>query len=530
MQTEKEAKKLFGSLGKQIHIDIFLASICWLGAFLFSNITIVTVRSTFESAIFSLVAVIATITMMRRKGLYQKAPSLPKTDEIAKVFVAVVTGAAAVTIFAAFANLPIGATEIILGSIVLFQLRTLVRALLTSIRSEVSSDISHKQKVTVVGAGREAKELTNLILDHPESQLHFCGVVGSLAVSERNGLADYWIGPTSRLIEIMKRYDIGSAIVTTTGFRGDRFQGITQELFEAGFDVHLTTGISRMREGRFEVKSLVHEPFISVARNKTSLWQKKAKRVLDIVGALVGLVLFFPFILISALAILIEDGRPIFYTSKRVARKGTEFDMYKFRSMVTEADLMKKEMEDQNERNGPLFKLSNDPRITKVGKFIRETSIDELPQLFNVLKGDMSLVGPRPALPEETQDFDEELRKRTDVRPGITGLWQVEARSNEAFNAYRRLDLHYVENWTFWLDLRILLATAEQMAVSLFLLPIRKFLKRKSSNTDSIRGRESYSTLPPFMISDAPNAADIIDLREPGHDYLQAAKTITEEI
>ena len=158
--------------------------------------------------------------------------------------------------------------------------------------------------------------------------------------------------------------------------------------------------------------------------------------------------------------------------------------MYKFRSMVTNADELKKKMEAENERTGPLFKMSNDPRITRIGKIIRETSIDELPQLLNVLKGDMSLVGPRPALPEEEAVFDEELRDRFEVRPGITGLWQVEARSNAAFNAYRRLDLHYVENFTLWLDLRILLATAEQVAVSLALAPLR--LLRRGAGTDGI--------------------------------------------
>jgi hypothetical protein len=150
-------------------------------------------------------------------------------------------------------------------------------------------------------------------------------------------------------------------------------------------------------------------------------------------------------------------------------------------------------MRASNERTGPLFKVSNDPRITRVGRFIRETSIDELPQLINVVKGDMSLVGPRPALPEEEEAFDEELRDRFEVRPGITGLWQVEARSNAAFNAYRRLDLHYVENWTLSLDLRILLATVEQVVVTLALLPLRA-IRRRPPATDGVRTGAATAT------------------------------------
>lgn len=523
MPSSGKIDKRSNFLTQQFLIDTLIISASWFGVFLFSNITIDEIRSPIRSILFSVIAVSSTLWMMHRQGLYQKTPSLPRTEEIAKVFVSTVTGAAGVTIFSAFSDWSIGATEILLGSAIVFQLRTLIRGLLTSFRSEILNSAKYKQKVTVVGAGREARELVNLIIDHPESQLDFCGVVGSLAVSERNGLEEYWIGPTSRLIDIMKRYDIEAAIVTTTGFRGDRFQSITQELFNAGFDVHLTTGISRMRQGRFEVKSLVHEPFVTVSRNNPSWWQNRAKRFLDIIIGTLALIAFSPLLLFTSIAIWLEDRGPVLYTADRVGRKGATFPMVKFRSMVADAEKLKKEMEDNNERSGPLFKLSDDPRITTVGRIIRETSIDELPQLLNVIRGDMSLVGPRPALPEETQDFDDELRKRTNVRPGITGLWQVEARSNEAFNAYRRLDLHYVENWTFWLDLRILLATAEQLAVAIALIPLRKIFKNKSHRTDGIVIKNSHKTMAPFMIG------NIIDLTEPKTENLISDPSVTQE-
>jgi hypothetical protein len=175
-----------------------------------------------------------------------------------------------------------------------------------------------------------------------------------------------------------------------------------------------------------------------------------------------------------------------------------------------------------------LFKISDDPRITRVGRFIRETSIDELPQLFNVLKGDMSLVGPRPALPEEEAAFDEELRERFKVRPGITGLWQVEARSNAAFNAYRRLDLHYVENWNIGLDIRILLATAEQIVVTLALLPLR--LLRRRSSAARIDGVVGAGTVPSALATAVTGPADdvVIDLRVRNRDRLAAATAEAE--
>ena len=157
---------------------------------------------------------------------------------------------------------------------------------------------------------------------------------------------------------------------------------------------------------------------------------------------------------------------------------------------------------------------------------IRETSVDELPQLFNVIRGDMSLVGPRPALPEEEKVFDEELRERFKVRPGITGLWQVEARSNAAFNAYRRLDLHYVENWNIGLDIRILLATAEQVIVTFALLPLRLIRRRASGGVDGISGNGNGLDESPDD-QQATEADDVvIDLRARNRDRLAAAEQV----
>jgi lipopolysaccharide/colanic/teichoic acid biosynthesis glycosyltransferase len=157
----------------------------------------------------------------------------------------------------------------------------------------------------------------------------------------------------------------------------------------------------------------------------------------------------------------------VFFKQVRIGRHGRPFIVYKFRTMVVDAEARLKELEQENARSGPLFKMTRDPRITRVGKFLRDSSLDELPQLFNVLRGEMSLVGPRPALPSEVAQFDPELRDRLKVKSGLTGLWQVEARDNPSFDAYRRLDLYYVENWSVSLDLIILLATVEQVVARL---------------------------------------------------------------
>ncbi len=467
----------------QLLVDVAIVFGLWAVILVATNITDQLRRSDARSLVMTAVATIATIAVTHRRGLYAGQPALPRTDEISRVFVAVGTGASALAIFAAFTDWHIGATEIILGAALVFGGRMLGRGLVRALSQELAGGVA-PERVVIVGTGDEARELAELIVDHPEAKFRLAGVVGNLAVAERSGLVDRWIGPTGRLIELMRSHGVTSAIVTANGFRGEQFREITRELFRSGYDVHLTTGVSRMGEGRFGVRSLSHEPLILMERNGIRRSHRWVKRWIDVAGASIVLLVASPIMLATAGLIWLEDRGPVTYSSPRAGRRGQFFRMHKFRSMVTDADAQKQELADDNERTGPLFKLSNDPRITRVGRVIRETSIDELPQLINVLKGDMSLVGPRPALPEEEAAFDEELRDRFEVRPGITGLWQVEARSNASFNAYRRLDLHYVENWTISLDLRILLATAEQVLVSLALLPLRRF--RSVAATDGV--------------------------------------------
>ncbi|MEB2274175.1 sugar transferase [Bacillus sp. ILBB4] len=185
-----------------------------------------------------------------------------------------------------------------------------------------------------------------------------------------------------------------------------------------------------------------------------------AKRTLDIVLTIVGLILLSIVFLIISIAIKIEDPKgPVLFSQKRIGKDGKEFNMYKFRSMVTDAEAKLQELLKHNETSGAMFKMKNDPRVTKVGRFIRKTSIDELPQLFNVLKGDMSLVGPRPPLPREVAEYNEYHKQRLLVTPGCTGMWQVGGRSNIGFEEMVELDLYYIANQSNLLDCKIILKT-----------------------------------------------------------------------
>lgn len=183
------------------------------------------------------------------------------------------------------------------------------------------------------------------------------------------------------------------------------------------------------------------------------------KRLIDIAGSAVGLVVLSPVFGTTALLIKLEDGGPIFFSQQRVGKWGRRFQMYKFRSMIVNADKVKSELVDQNEAGGVIFKMKKDPRITRVGRVIRKLSIDELPQLYNVLKGDMSLVGPRPSLPKEVEEYTLSDRRRLEVIPGLTCLWQVSGRSDINFEGQVRLDVQYLESQTFWGDIALLLKT-----------------------------------------------------------------------
>ena len=192
---------------------------------------------------------------------------------------------------------------------------------------------------------------------------------------------------------------------------------------------------------------------------KVSIIYLFSKRAIDIVGSIVGLVLLSPILLIVAIAIKLESKGSIIFSQKRIGLKGKEFKMYKLRSMVEDAEKLKKDLMKNNEMSGPMFKMKDDPRVTRVGKFIRKTSIDELPQLVNVLKGDMSLVGPRPSLPKEVKKFKPWMKKRLEVKPGLTCFWQVSGRNNIDFEDWMKLDIKYVEERSFLVDIKLIFKT-----------------------------------------------------------------------
>jgi len=227
-------------------------------------------------------------------------------------------------------------------------------------------------------------------------------------------------------------------------------RGVVVRIRPELFDVNV---LSKLQVELFEGE------YIVTLFRESLLGQLLVKRLLDVIAATFALILFSPLLLFVAVAILFESPGPVFFTQERLGMNKRRFKLLKFRSMVVDAEERRAALETLNEMDGPVFKIANDPRITRVGRFIRRMSIDELPQLINVLKGDMSLVGPRPPLPSEVDRYEWLDRKRISVMPGITCLWQISGRNDVSFEQWMEMDREYIEKWSLWLDLKILLKT-----------------------------------------------------------------------
>jgi len=227
-----------------------------------------------------------------------------------------------------------------------------------------------------------------------------------------------------------------------------------------GVTCHYNIDVADLHTSAKTIDSLAGFTVISYSMNEIDYNKRMIKRGMDILGAVVGCiitVIAFPFV---AMAIKVDSRGPVLFKQKRVGRNGRVFSIYKFRSMYMDAEERKKELESQNEMQGLMFKIENDPRITKVGKFLRKTSIDELPQFFNILRGDMSLVGTRPPTIDEYEKYNFHYRRRLSMTPGLTGMWQVNGRSEISdFDEVVKYDLEYIDNWSLSLDIKILFQT-----------------------------------------------------------------------
>jgi exopolysaccharide biosynthesis polyprenyl glycosylphosphotransferase len=271
------------------------------------------------------------------------------------------------------------------------------------------------------------------------------------------------LGAIADLEHVVHAYSVDEIIIALPSRRREQVTRLVDRGFRRPVKIKFVTGIGELLPERLEVQRLAGRSYIGFTPVAEVSWLKRA---LDIGVVSLGLIAISPLLALISLAIVIDSRGPIFFGQQRVGKDGRHFRMLKFRSMVTDADRRLAALREHNEVSGPMFKMRRDPRVTRVGRFIRRWSLDELPQLFNVLRGEMSLVGPRPPVPSEVSEYEEWQLGRLRAVPGLTGLWQVSGRSEVSFHDMVRLDLHYIRNWSLSLDIEILLRTIPAVLTS----------------------------------------------------------------
>ena len=335
--------------------------------------------------------------------------------------------------------------------------RTTIRSLFIVVRRQKRM-IRH---AIVVGLNADAVAFADRVERHPELGVR---VIGHLAAPEdsavdRRGLRRPLLGTIDDIQTVLHEQVVDEVFVCLPTAALSRLEPVARLCEDEGKIVRIPMVEPGLVLPGGIVEDLDGLPVISLAYGPDRTLEMLGKRLIDIALAAVGLVIVSPLLLVVALTILVTEGRPVVFRQVRVGLHGRAFSIVKFRSMTRDAEERYAELASLSDTRGAAFKMTNDPRVTRLGRALRATSLDELPQLWNVLRGEMSIVGPRPAPPREVADYDVWHRRRLSMKPGMTGLWQVEARFDEEFDRRVRLDLAYIDRWSIWLDLKIIART-----------------------------------------------------------------------
>jgi exopolysaccharide biosynthesis polyprenyl glycosylphosphotransferase len=319
-------------------------------------------------------------------------------------------------------------------------------------------------RVLIVGAGEVGRTVMRTIVARPEFGYQ---VVGFVDDNPQKGETDIGrfkaLGGLHNLPTVVETELVDEVVITLPWMYHRKIMSIVRECERRHVNARIVPDLFQMSLSQVDVDDLGGVPLIGVRSVGFERGARLIKRGLDVVGAVVCLTAGTPLLALIAAAIRLDSPGPVLFSQTRIGAKGHPFEIYKFRSMRVGAEAELEQVRELNQADGPLFKVHDDPRLTRVGRWLRRLSLDELPQLWNVLRGEMSLVGPRPPIPAEVEEYMEWHKKRLQARPGMTGLWQVSGRSNLSFDEMVLLDIYYIENWSLWLDLKILLRTIPQV-------------------------------------------------------------------
>lgn len=326
----------------------------------------------------------------------------------------------------------------------------------------------NRKRIIVIGTGPRAQK----VIENAKINIAWgLDIIGLLTADQERVGREYFgikvLDNYNNIEQVIKSHNPEEVIITSSTKSFDQLKDVFDKCELAGIPVRLISDFLGPSSSNVHIDSIYGLTIISLYLTERPEWKLAVKRLMDIIISLAGIVALLPVMAIISMIILIQDGQPVLYQWKVVGFKRKPIKSWKFRTMVRNADELKKQLMGQNEMSGPVFKITNDPRIIPIGRFLRKYSLDELPQLFSVLKGDLSLVGPRPPLQYEFKEFDIWHRRKLSVKPGLTCLWQVSGRNEIVdFDEWAKLDLEYIDNWSLWLDIKILLMTIPAVLMS----------------------------------------------------------------
>lgn len=340
-------------------------------------------------------------------------------------------------------------------------LLSLNRVFFYYLRSYLRAEGALSKTILIVGSGEKAQRFLATLREHAEWGVDLIGFIDLEPEKVgRQVMGATVLGTGADLERLLREHPIHEVVFAAPTRQLEECTDMMALCEQEGVNVVILSNFFSGLVAQVQTNILYDQPVLTYQATRHKEWQLLVKRLFDLVFSSALLVVLSPLLLIVAAAIKLHDGGPVLFWQNRVGRWGTEFRFPKFRSMVIDADRLKKQLMSCNEMEGVAFKMKNDPRVTRIGRVLRKYSLDELPQLWSVLKGDMAVVGPRPQIESEARMFESWHRRKLSVKPGLTCLWQVSGRSSiSSFDEWVRLDLAYIDNWSLWLDFKILIRT-----------------------------------------------------------------------
>jgi exopolysaccharide biosynthesis polyprenyl glycosylphosphotransferase len=401
---------------------------------------------------------------LRREGGYDLRRTRPLFDELYGVLNATTTAIMLMIVFVFFyRSLFYSRIIFVYAGILILVLLSSLRLVRRLILGRLRQAGQGVDRLLIIGAGEVGRAVMRNIIAQPELGYQIVGFLDDDPAKSSSDIGPIKaLGPIENLPVVIKALDIAQVIITLPWQYHRKTVRLVLEAEEAGVRARVVPDLFQLSLGGVDVETINGIPLISIKQTVLTGWNLVIKRSLDLSFAIAFMLVTAPIWLIIAAAIKLDSPGPVFFKQERAGKGGKPFQVYKFRSMVVGAEAEQAKLAAQNEATGPLFKIRDDPRRTRVGRFIRQTSLDELPQFINVIRGEMSVVGPRPALFSEVAQYQEWQCKRLDIQPGITGLWQVSGRSDLTFDEMVMLDIYYGENWSLGADIRIMLRTVPQ--------------------------------------------------------------------